>query len=505
MDLLVAQAAESNRIAGITGVLLYDGGNFLQILEGEPATVDALFARICQDTRHHHVKLIERVGIEQRNFADWSMAARRLAEGNWNNLNDRLLLASGLGYEVVREFWSASPGRGQPALAGRGGEGENTLAAVRRILVVDDTQSARLFLRSLLSNEYDVITASCGEEALQLLGQFLPDAVLLDVEMPGMNGYEVCRKLLQMAAMPIIFVTANDTQEAHLAAFEAGGVDVLTKPVAVNLLRRKLDLAIRSHQREAQLSREKHQLHAMAMSFLSSMGHSGVLLNFLRSSLQCRSYEQLAAGLCAASDELGVPVFGVIRSQEKDFHFSSAGSITEFERSVLDGLNQLGRVFQFRRQLVVNFPHVTLVTNQLPIHDPTAEGRARDDLAVLAEVAEALCDNVAMRQESMQRAEQLQVALGGAISAVDNLRHKHDAVLMDTRLLLEELSSEVEGSFSWLGVSNDQERALSAMLGRGIDRIIHHLTNNGRFDADFDQVVETLRGRPDDGDRVELF
>jgi hypothetical protein len=76
---LLAQARETNRHRNITGMLLYGEGNFLQVLEGEAADVDAVYATIQQDPRHHHLLLIEREPIAARNFSEWSMGFHRMS------------------------------------------------------------------------------------------------------------------------------------------------------------------------------------------------------------------------------------------------------------------------------------------------------------------------------------------------------------------------------------------------------------------------------------------
>jgi adenylate cyclase len=102
-----------------------------------------------------------------------------------------------------------------------------------RILVVDDTPAnVRLLEAVLRPRGYDILTAGSGLEALEVMASESPDLVLLDVVMPGMDGYEVCRRLRATAAgalLPVVMVTASENEE-KVRALEAGADDFIAKP-----------------------------------------------------------------------------------------------------------------------------------------------------------------------------------------------------------------------------------------------------------------------------------
>jgi len=111
---------------------------------------------------------------------------------------------------------------------------ETNSARFNRILVVDDTTANLLLLNSLLTGHgYVVYPASDGELALEFIRSTLPDLILLDIRLPGMDGYEVCRRLKadeRTCAVPVIFISILEDERDKVKGFQAGGVDYITKP-----------------------------------------------------------------------------------------------------------------------------------------------------------------------------------------------------------------------------------------------------------------------------------
>jgi CheY-like chemotaxis protein len=128
------------------------------------------------------------------------------------------------------------------------------MAEKQRILVVDDNKENIQILNEVLGSDYSVCFATNGPEALELvLGPDPPDLILLDVMMPGMDGYEVCRRLQEnksASKMPIIFVTVLSEAEEETRGFAAGAVDFIVKPFnpAIVRARVKTHLALRTAQ-----------------------------------------------------------------------------------------------------------------------------------------------------------------------------------------------------------------------------------------------------------------
>lgn len=111
------------------------------------------------------------------------------------------------------------------------------------ILVVDDTRENIDVLGGILRSDYRIMVANSGQMALKIVAEHPPDLILLDIMMPGMDGYEVCSQLKRVDAtrhIPIIFVTALDDAEDETRGFDLGAADYITKPVKTSVVRARV-------------------------------------------------------------------------------------------------------------------------------------------------------------------------------------------------------------------------------------------------------------------------
>ena len=125
-----------------------------------------------------------------------------------------------------------------------------------KALIVDDVPANLRIMREALEPKgYRIFGTSNGESALRIANRVLPDIILLDIVMPGMDGYEVCRKLKENQAtqhIPVIFITVRDENVSLVEGFRAGGVDYITKPFEEE----ELLVRVENHLKISQLTRK---------------------------------------------------------------------------------------------------------------------------------------------------------------------------------------------------------------------------------------------------------
>jgi two-component system KDP operon response regulator KdpE len=118
--------------------------------------------------------------------------------------------------------------------------------AVSTILVVDDDPQIRRVLRTaLIEHGYEATDARNGEEAIERLREEKPSLIILDMNMPGMNGLETCRTIRSTSNIPIIMLTVRDSEADKIAALDAGADDYVTKPFSSPELLARIRAALR--------------------------------------------------------------------------------------------------------------------------------------------------------------------------------------------------------------------------------------------------------------------
>ena len=127
-----------------------------------------------------------------------------------------------------------------------------------KVLIVDDTPLNISILVNTLEEEYELSAAVDGPGALKAVETEIPDIVLLDIMMPEMDGYEVCRRLKgeeRTRDVPVIFITAMNDAESESKGRELGAVDYITKPFSPTVVKKRIESHIRLQRSRRELER----------------------------------------------------------------------------------------------------------------------------------------------------------------------------------------------------------------------------------------------------------
>lgn len=362
-----------------------------------------------------------------------------------------------------------------------------------KIFIVDDDVEQRMIMADHLAKAGDAVHEFGDGNALLAGMGAAPDLILLDVEMPGLDGIATCRALRELGhdQVQVLFVSAHDDLETRLAAYAAGGSDFVVKPFVPAELIARVEVARSLQTRHASFASDIQLARQTAFTAMSSMGELGVVLEFLRVSFSCNDLDAMAAALIAALAQYGLAGTLELRAGEMRNAYSSRGTCSPLERSVLAHAQTMERVFCFGSQMAVNYPHVSFVILNLPA-DQDRVGRLRDHLALLGEGADArMLALTSERQRSAQSRAIVEhtTTLKHVLESID--RQQTD-VRMRLLLIGSEYLNELTQAFVGLGLSERQEILLYDMAQRANARTSAAIDDGNDVAAELRQAVSRL-------------
>lgn len=365
-----------------------------------------------------------------------------------------------------------------------------------RIFVVDDEPMMLEATHEMLDEENCMVEGFTSAQAcLARIQQQQPDLFLLDVRMSGMNGYDLCRMLkdcAETADIPVIFVSGLDSIEARLAGYDAGGEDFIVKPFEPEVLVRKIHVAQRIRDEKKALREQAGFAERTAFSAMTSMGELGIVLDFLRKSFACSNPYTLASAILSALGQYGLQGAVQIRMDGEILNLSAEGSNLPLETAVLNHVRDQGRIFEFKNRSVHNFGGITLLVKNMPIEDADRCGRLRDNLAILAEGADARRQAIEVENKNHRTRDGIGAALTNIHAALDALRQQHQRDQFQETQLMIDIQEGMTKFFVSLGLTERQENQMYDFVRQQFERLQSGLEGTQQISAQLEQMAQRL-------------
>lgn len=363
------------------------------------------------------------------------------------------------------------------------------------VLVVDDDPMVTGMFAVGLEPDYRVQEANHPWEALAWLELHQPDVILMDIGMPGMNGFEACLKIRntpELAAIPVIFVSSHDTLEERLQAFDVGADDFVIKPFELEEVSRKIARAVKLKAGHWQLAQEKSAAEGAAQTALTLLAEMGLVLNFTRSCLSARSFVSLADQTIDTCASMGLNAHVQIRSPLGTITRTGEGEASALEESIFERTREIGRLFSFRRRMICNYDNFSVLISNMPLDDPELCGRIRDHAAMIGETGSAAVASIELRLQVEAAARELQLVSAQCHDALGLLRNNYRQQQGDTRCELEGMVERVERMYMSMGLTDGQEHAISDTVRAAADQVLGLFRRGMDFEGEFESILAHL-------------
>ncbi len=357
---------------------------------------------------------------------------------------------------------------------------------VPKVLVVDDDRLVRNVVSRFLGVQFEVETAVDGEEGLEKAHNFKPDFILLDVEMPGINGFEVCDRLKQDPAskeIPVLIISGRTQLRERMQGYEAGAADFITKPFEPEVLLAKLNVLTQYKRDRNLLSAKVDMASKTAFAAMRGSSELGLAIQFIEATYGAKSFDGIAKKFFNVTAQLSLNCCLMFLTKQGKLYFSSQGSTSPLEKEVITTIYESGKRFcDFGSRTQINYPRVALLVKNMPLDDQLAYGRYKDFLPTMLGSTDAnikaLDTENALLEQTRNLAQSFDLVKTTLQEVGANLQMTQQEVLQ----LLRNTTNEMERKIPTLGLEDDQERYLINTLDAAIHDS-HHIIESGESAA----------------------
>jgi DNA-binding response OmpR family regulator len=344
-----------------------------------------------------------------------------------------------------------------------------------KVFVVDDDTTTGIMVESMLDDlavvEYFPSAAAC----LEGLKNGFPDLFLLDVEMPEMDGYELCRRIRAIPEgkpVPVIFLSSHDRLDDILAGYDAGADDYVLKPFEHIGLQRKIDHLMRIVREKIEAQSQAKAVEEVVNVFTDSLNDNAIIIKYLRSLNECSEFQDVVDLTMSALDSSHVEGAIQIRMRKLEKTFSRAGEDRPMEIAVMNHVREMDHIFEFNTRAVFNFGHISILVTNMPLSDPGLCGRIRDNLAIVAESADAKLSAIQSGADKQRLRTEIAELLDGLGKSVGNYSRHYDEARAQASLHTSRLVDRLLASLAPVGMSADEEEGIVGLVRTESEKLI---------------------------------
>ncbi len=357
------------------------------------------------------------------------------------------------------------------------------------LLIVDDDEMHCDLVSDMLEGEYRTLTATTSGEAESLFAEHKPDILLLDINMPGRDGIELCRALKQEYSddFSVIFVSGHNSLEERLRAYDAGGDDFVAKPFEMKELLAKIHAVAHYQSNKRSLQDQEAFSRNMAFQSMAEASQYGHVLQFFKNSLHSKSLDELAKHFFEMMANLNLITSLQFHGRDTHSYDQINGQCSPIEENLFELLRGVGRLYDFDNRTILNDKHVSFLIKNMPVDDEMNYGRLRDVTAVIIEGLEA-------KYLDLQREQALKNILNSVQDMIDHVSDQinhHDSHM---KVQTNNLIMEIRSSFHELDLTLEQEEFFTQLIEKSIKEMDHSEDGLSETNSALKQLANKIQG-----------
>lgn len=340
------------------------------------------------------------------------------------------------------------------------------------IMIVDDEPANCKLLEVILAEDYITITCTSGQECLDQLVHHSAEIILLDVMMPNLNGYEVCKRLKEndeTSHIQVIFISASDTLDDKLNGYNAGGDDYLGKPVNLSILLKKIELMLKNKKIKQQLISDVEYMQSGFMNALSMGEEFGQVTHFIEQCLTAPNYVQLFYTFFTCMKDFDLHTAAQIRNQDEIITLNSEGESLPLEKELMLKAQFDDHILEFGSKIFISYPHFSVLVKNLPIDTPDRIERLKEHLRAIAKTCDFRVKAIKAEHHLQSHKDIAELFKEAALSLQDinqQLQEQANSFIFTTQ----EMQKEVEGMLNSFPLKKQQKEDVMAVIKQSSEK-----------------------------------
>lgn len=352
------------------------------------------------------------------------------------------------------------------------------------ILIIDDDMIVQEILRKVL-HTYIIKTADIGEQGIEMLAEFTPNLIIMDVSMSGIDGFETCRRIKACdvtADIPVIFHSGAKTLENRLNGYQVGGCDFICKPFNYHELRSKIQQTLNDKRVRDQLAQQVQSAEEVIMDVQDNAAKMHEIGKFLQESLFFRDFDSLTDRFFQVTMSFGVRCSIHIQTQQQIFARTDDGKNRPIDFEIMEMYHQdpnKQRIKQFGSgRVLYHWEQIILLVKNI--------GDEIDNTAILLDGLEAGLKAIEAEAMFMQ--------------AIGQFREDNYQTKLGITSLFEDMTSALQDVIVKMGFDSllseaDEDRLMNIILEYR-DKVDGKFTQGLRQEEALTKAIERLRAPP---------
>jgi DNA-binding response OmpR family regulator len=365
------------------------------------------------------------------------------------------------------------------------------------VLAIDDDKLIHKIIRKALQGAgFAVRSAQDGATGLAEALKAPPQVVLLDVEMPGMNGYQVCEKLVEREEfkhIPIVFLSSHSSLQERMLGYETGADDYIVKPFQSEELAARLRVLLRYAEEQKELHNQVIIANQTAMQALTTTSELGQALSYMERSLTFNTIGEAALGLLEVTSSLALDCRLMITLESSNHWYPGEDQVSPLEKELIEMSDRNQRFLDFGASTLVSYPAVSLLVTNMPLDDAERYGRIKDLLPLLlsglSSKIYALATQEALRTHSRELTHSLARIRGSLFALGTNMLQNRK----DSNATLQSMINDLQDDLLRMGLEEDEEQYLIDRIDQSAEHALEKMDAGTQIGHSFEFVHANLK------------